>query len=246
MPKQPAEPKKKGRPRIDIPAAIRRKICREVALGKSLRRVLAGKGMPSMGKVMEELQIDTAFAEQYARARKAGIELHIDGIVDLADSATAENAHAVRLRVDTRKWIASKLVPKVYGDHVDLSVDADVRVERDMNDPATFLDTGRRLAFILAMADRAARDAPEPPALLPAPAEIEINPRPEVPPEPSGNPGDGLTEDDRERKRIVEEFTRVKTPDEIEERRQQELIEADCRRQAGFPQVVRGSRRWQR
>jgi hypothetical protein len=27
-----------------------------------------------------------------------------------------------RLRVDSRKWTASKLKPKVYGDHIDLTV----------------------------------------------------------------------------------------------------------------------------
>jgi len=39
-----------------------------------------------------------------------------DEIVELADSATPRDAHVIRLRVDSRKWVASKLLPKVYGD----------------------------------------------------------------------------------------------------------------------------------
>ncbi len=66
-------------------------------------------------------------------------------IVDIADDATndwmerrneeggvsavvADHEHISRskLRVDSRKWIASKLLPKVYGDK--LKLDADVNV----------------------------------------------------------------------------------------------------------------------
>ena len=39
-----------------------------------------------------------------------------DEVIELSDSATVENAHVVRLQVDSRKWITSKLLPKKYGD----------------------------------------------------------------------------------------------------------------------------------
>jgi hypothetical protein len=43
-------------------------------------------------------------------------ERWIDEIVTIADSAAPEDYNCARLRVDTRKWIASKVLPKVYGD----------------------------------------------------------------------------------------------------------------------------------
>jgi hypothetical protein len=105
-----------------ITPTIFSRICRLVATGKSLRGALKGKGMPSLGKFFRVLEQQPAWAEQYARARQAGIEHHIDGIIDMADSATPENAHAVRLKVDTRKWIASKILPRIYGDRQQIDI----------------------------------------------------------------------------------------------------------------------------
>lgn len=143
--------RKPGRPRLDFSPALKARICREVALGKSLRRTLKMKGMPSMAKVMETLQEDSKFAEQYARARERGIGLHIDGILDLADKATGENAHAIRLRVDTRKWLASKLVPKVYGDRVDVGLAPRPAIEPD---GVVGIDAARRIMFVLGVGER--------------------------------------------------------------------------------------------
>ncbi len=65
-----------------------------------------------------------------SRAREAQAEIRADEIVDIADDASddlttdkdgklvANNEHIQRsrLRVDARKWIAAKLLPKRYGD----------------------------------------------------------------------------------------------------------------------------------
>ncbi len=70
------------------------------------------------------------FWQQYARAREAQAEVWADEIVSIADEATGdtttdkdgketvnhEHIQRSRLRVDTRKWIAAKLLPKRYGD----------------------------------------------------------------------------------------------------------------------------------
>jgi hypothetical protein len=39
-----------------------------------------------------------------------------DEIVEIADNATPQDAHVARLKVDARKWVAAKLLPKKYGD----------------------------------------------------------------------------------------------------------------------------------
>jgi len=178
-----AKPKKRGAPTLKFTARMKARICRDVALGKSLRKVLKAAGMPKMTRVMEELQRDETFAKQYARARTQGIELHIDGIIDLADTATDKNAQAVRLQVDTRKWLASKLVPRVYGDKIELSGE----VATPAANPTMTLDVARRLAHVLALGGyELAKNAPKPalpkPAVEPQPAstEIEINPLDQV------------------------------------------------------------------
>jgi hypothetical protein len=101
-----------------LTAATEADVCRQVAQGRSLRATLKAPGMPAMSTVMKWLQEHPRFAEQYARARVRGIEVHIDGLIDLADTANAHTVQAIRLKVDVRKWIASKLVPKIYGDEL--------------------------------------------------------------------------------------------------------------------------------
>jgi hypothetical protein len=43
----------------------------------------------------------------------------LDEILTLADDKT-EDSNSRRLRVDTRKWIMSKVLPKIYGDAMQL------------------------------------------------------------------------------------------------------------------------------
>ena len=63
------------------------------------------------------------------QAKRCQIEVFIDEILDIADDSSQDEiannqGHIVcnsefiarsRLRIDTRKWLASKLVPKIYG-----------------------------------------------------------------------------------------------------------------------------------
>jgi len=180
--KPKAQPAKIGRPRREINDAVQARICREMALGKSLRKVLRTKGMPAMTQVMEALDRDPAFQKRYASARARGIELHIDGILDLADSATPDNAAAVRLRVDTRKWLASKLVPRVYGDRLELG--GTVAVDVDLDDLSR-RERARRVAFVLKqggdiVASEEAAARPRLPAPAPEPIYRDAQPPDEV------------------------------------------------------------------
>lgn len=70
--------------------------------------------------------------ERYARAREAQIECWADETIDIADDNTRDvyetedgrevvNTDVIaraRLRVDTRKWLLSKLARNTYGDNV--------------------------------------------------------------------------------------------------------------------------------
>mgnify|MGYP000917457764 FL=1 len=55
---------------------------------------------------------------------EADVEVRYDGEdtrLDLSATAVARN----RLRVDTRKWMLSKMLPKVYGDKIEVKGDPD-------------------------------------------------------------------------------------------------------------------------
>jgi hypothetical protein len=60
------------------------------------------------------------FSAHYARAREARADCWADEIVAMADDAPADHEvlAKVRLQIDARKWVASKLLPRKYGDRV--------------------------------------------------------------------------------------------------------------------------------
>lgn len=79
------------------------------------------------------------FAERYARARETGFEVLADELTEIADETahdTVKDAQGndrpnnewisrSKLRVDTRKWLLSKMLPKVYGDKLTLDGQVD-------------------------------------------------------------------------------------------------------------------------
>lgn len=96
------------------------KICECLANGDSLRKICADGNMPAGSTVWLWLSENKAFSEQYARAREKQAEFYADEIIEIADSviAAAEEVAKARLQIDARKWHASKLAPKKYGDKV--------------------------------------------------------------------------------------------------------------------------------
>jgi hypothetical protein len=120
-----------GRPSSYTPETAT-EICAQIAEGKSLRTICAAGGMPGLRTIMQWLADREGFQQQYARAREAQADALAEEILDIADDGkndtyvTADGTELVnhdhiarsRLRVDSRKWLASKLKPKKYGDKV--------------------------------------------------------------------------------------------------------------------------------
>ena len=77
--------------------------------------------MPSERTLYRRLTEDPDFWQRYARAREAQAHREAEEIRLIADTATAEDYQVARLRIDARKWRASKMAPKVYGDKLDVN-----------------------------------------------------------------------------------------------------------------------------
>jgi hypothetical protein len=78
--------------------------------------------MPGLKTVMQWLARYPEFAQQYAQARQAGADALADEIIDIADNRELDPQDR-RVRIDARKWIASKLKPKAYGEKTELTHD---------------------------------------------------------------------------------------------------------------------------
>ena len=101
----------------------------QIETGKSMREVCRMDGMPDHGTVIRWMRDDAALATKYARARMAQADVLFDRMeaVEEAVSAGTMDSHAARVVLDSMRWRASKLAPKVYGDRLDVSV-SDTRI----------------------------------------------------------------------------------------------------------------------
>lgn len=104
------------------------RICAGIAKGGSLRELCIGD-MPSVETIRVWLIDDAAFSAQYARAREEQAEHYADEIIQISDTET--DPAKARNRIDARKWKASKLAPKVYGDKLTLDGDLNVTIPDD-------------------------------------------------------------------------------------------------------------------
>lgn len=110
-------------------------ICERIANGESLRAICSEEGMPAQSSVFKWLSAHTEFSEKYTRAREAQADVLFDEILQIADTPIIGEKRKVkddggieissgdmiehrRLQVDARKWMASKLLPKKYGDKI--------------------------------------------------------------------------------------------------------------------------------
>jgi hypothetical protein len=102
--------------------------------------------MPDVKTVYLWMAQNETFLQQYTKAKEDQADTLQEDILDIADTepmqvvddkgvARIDSAHVnwMRLRIDSRKWIASKLKPKKYGERQILAGDADSPVEVKTN-----------------------------------------------------------------------------------------------------------------
>ena len=106
----------------DIPPDIFDDVMGEVRTGRALRNVLSDRSI-NPNVFYPFLDRNPVAAERYVQARNASLDAIAEHALAIADDP-AIDANKARVMVDTRKWFLSKLAPKKYGDHIDISVSA--------------------------------------------------------------------------------------------------------------------------
>lgn len=133
-----------GRP-ITYTAEIADAVLERMAEGKPLRHICQDNPeLPAESTIRGwAVQDIDGFAARYARAREAQMEAMAEDIIQIADDSgldvtldpetsqarvDGEAIQRAKLRVDTRKWLMSKVAPKRYGDKVDVGVDGAINI----------------------------------------------------------------------------------------------------------------------
>ncbi len=120
---------KQGRP-SDYNQETATLICARMSEGESLRSICRDPSMPALSTVFLWIGKFPDFSEQYKVAMAARADAMFEELFDIADDGrndyienedgfqklNSEHVQRSRLRIDTRKWALSKMMPKKYGD----------------------------------------------------------------------------------------------------------------------------------
>jgi hypothetical protein len=124
------------------------KIIARMTEGESLRSICRDDDFPHIATVLRWVASDDVFRDQYACAMDIRADMLFEQAIEIADTPvlgiereTSETGVKIkegdmlghrRLQVDTRKWAASKMNPKKYGDKQEITAVGDaVVVVRD-------------------------------------------------------------------------------------------------------------------
>jgi len=155
---------------------VMRHICDQLAtssmgIGRILSKGYEGHNLPSYSTIMLWLTEDTVLSEMYALGKEAQADYMADEMLEIADDGrndymeqvgdddvgglafklNGEHINRSRLRVDTRKWLASKLKPRKYADKVHAEVSGRDGKPIETRD-VSMTDVARRVAFMLSAA----------------------------------------------------------------------------------------------
>lgn len=113
-------------------------ICLRISEGESVNSICKDESMPCKATVFNWLNSQTAFLDKYTRAKEMGAEAIAEDMFEIADDGSndwmarhtsdgdtaytlnGEHVQRSKLRIDTRKWYLSKILPKKYGDKLNV------------------------------------------------------------------------------------------------------------------------------
>lgn len=96
----------------------------ELSNGKALTQICKDPEMPSFSTFQKWILRDGSLFKEYARARQLQADYYADETIEIAD--TDPNIARARNRMDARRWHASKLAPRKYGDRISQELNATI------------------------------------------------------------------------------------------------------------------------
>ncbi len=132
------------------------KVCKAIATSQAgLRKTLASDPeLPALVTVQLWMANIPNFAVQYSQAKNTQLKSMAEDIVDISRDETLD-PNDKRIRIDTLKWLLSKLIPRTYGDKLDVTSDG-----QQLAVPSHQVDARIQSIIMMAQQRKAGGDAP--------------------------------------------------------------------------------------
>ena len=116
--KEAHEKIKSGRPRIQYTTALGQSICDAIATTPNGLDYICYKNpeFPCPEVIYYWIAYNEDFSKRYLDAKQRQIETHMEHTYNIADRATVEDVALATMHINLRKWHASRLMPKKYGE----------------------------------------------------------------------------------------------------------------------------------
>jgi hypothetical protein len=156
-------PKRRVGAPTTITAEAKAEVLKRLVGGESLTKICKDPRLPCIYSVYAHIDKDPEFAKSYARAREIQADVLAEEIIDISDDGSSdfvtrldkdgeeqevvdhEHIQRSRLRVDSRKWFASKMRPNRYGDKTIISGDQASPVVTTTMTQEEFLEIAKKI-----------------------------------------------------------------------------------------------------
>ena len=114
---------------LELTSQITDQICQELMSGVPLTRICEAKDLPSLSTVHRLINKDPSFAKQIIQARKVGCQFYLDKMIDELETVSNKDVGIVREKLHHYRWLASKLLPSLYGDKQEVIQDTKITIQ---------------------------------------------------------------------------------------------------------------------
>ena len=114
---------------LELTKELTDQICQELMNGQPLTRICSRKELPSIATVNRWISKDPSFAKQITNARRVGTQFYLDKMIEELETMSAKDVGIVREKLHHYRWLASKLLPSLYGDKQEVVQDTKITIQ---------------------------------------------------------------------------------------------------------------------
>ena len=114
---------------LELTTELTDQICQELMNGQPLTRICSNKDLPSLATINRWIAKHPSFAKQITNARRVGTQYYLDKMIEELETMSAKDVGIVREKLHHYRWLASKLLPSLYGDKQEVIQDTKITIQ---------------------------------------------------------------------------------------------------------------------